>query len=863
MNTYRSGFASALSALALAAGLLVVPLAAPAAAAVTVATPSPASVGGSPDYATERFADDWDYDNADDQRLDSKAGMLNVTNQRLEASRLKFTAGQGATFDPVLTWPGDIAWGRDGERHPIDASRYDRVSFSMHSTVAAAAGVFWFNCPTRTANCQGATAFPLKAGWNVYDIPLQNTIATLAWSGQITSFRITPNVPAGTPIEVDWIRLHKREAAVNVGWTDSSPGNPGTLFWDRDTDRANNTASSPDWGVVESKTTAANNTSAFQASAFPPGQYFFYADDAGTPSAHSSPLTINARPQPLVLEPNAAGGADYAEAVRGDAWDFNQATDVASVQNGRDVSFANGTLSATNGAPNPNDPQVRLPLGPAPLDGTRFHRLSFSYRYDGAFGLEDAPGGGALARIVWEVAGGGPNNFQELNDIVTYQGQNEVVVDLTTLPLPNLLDEDQKGARIGYLGQQITSLRFDPNEDPGARRWHVSDVRLAEDDVVGPNGFPITFVDNAWEAGTTAEIFVDTDAVGFNGTKVGDVSVVSGTNTFNWVPTVAGGTYWPYVVIDDGTTSNAAAYASGPVAVRTVNRLAGPDRIATAITVADNTYGPGMAGAAVLARHDNFPDALAGTPLAASADAPLLLTQPGGLDSRVAAAIQRLVPAGREVFLLGGTGALSPAVEQAVTALGYRPVRLAGNDRFETAVAIANRIGNPTDIFLTTGTNFPDALGAGATAASLATPAVVVLTNGEALPRSTSDYFAAHGGARVWAVGAQAAAAAPSGAQALAGSNRYETSRIVAERFFPTPTFVGVASGVNFPDALAGGAHAGRRGSPLLLSPPEGLPAPITAYMQARRASITSGVIYGGSAAVSENVRNGVEAAIG
>lgn len=871
MNTYRSGFASArrsgfasaLGALALAAGLLVVPLAAPAAAAVTVATPSPASVGGAPDYATERFADDWDYENADDQRLDSKAGMLNVTNQRMEAGRLKFTAGQGATFDPVLTWPGDIAWGRDGERHPIDASRYDRVSFSMHSTVAAAAGVFWFNCPTRTAACQGATAFPLKVGWNVYDIPLQNTIATVAWSGQITSFRITPNVPAGTPIEVDWIRLHKREAAVNVAWTDSSPGNPGTLFWDRDTDRANNTASSPDWGVVESKATAANNTSAFQASAFPPGQYFFYADDAGTPSSHSSPLTIDARPQPLVLEPNAAGGADYAEAVRGDAWDFNQTTDVASVQNGRDVSFASGTLSATNGAPNPNDPQVRLPMGSAPLDGTRFHRLSFSYRYDGAFGLEDAPGGGALARIIWEVAGGGPNNFQELNDIVTYQGQNEVVVDLSTLPLPNLLDEDQKGARIGYLGQQITSLRFDPNEDPGARRWHVSDVRLAEDDVAGPSGFPITFVDNAWEAGTTAEIFVDTDATGFNGTKVGEMAVVSGTNTFNWMPTVAGGTYWPYVVIDDGTTTDAAAYASGPVAVRTVSRLAGPDRIATAITVADNTYGPGMAGAAVLARHDNFPDALAGTPLAASEDAPLLLTQPGGLDSRVSAAIQRLVPAGGDVFLLGGTGALSPAVEQAVTALGYRPVRLSGNDRFETAVAIANRIGNPSDIFLTTGTNFPDALGAGAAAASLATPAVVVLTNGEALPRATSDYFAAHGGARVWAVGAQAVAAAPPGAQGLAGPNRYETSRIVAERFFPTPTFVGVASGVNFPDALAGGAHAGRRGSPLLLSPPEGLPAPINGYLQARRDSITSGVIYGGSAAVSDNVRSGVEAAIG
>lgn len=854
--------ASALLALALVGGALSVPLASPAAAAVTVATPNPAAVGGSPDYATERFADDWDYDNAEDQRLDSKAGMLNVSNQRLEDGRLKFTAGQGATFDPVLTWPGDIAWGRDGELHPIDAARYDRVSFAMHSTVAAAGGVFWFNCPTRTPSCQGATPFSLKTGWNVYDVELKNTIAQLPWSGQITSLRITPNVPAGTPIEVDWIRLHKREAPVAVTWNDDSPGNQATLYWDRDTNLANNTPASPDWGVVETKQTSASNTSQFQASAFPPGRYHFFANDGGANSAHSAPLTIDARPQPVVIEPNAAGGTDYAEAVRGDAWDFLQTSDVAALHNARDAAYANGTLSATNGAPNPNDPQVRLALGPSPIDGARFHRLSFDYRYDGAFGLEDAPGGGSMARIIWEVAGGGPNNFQELNDVVTYQGQNKVVIDLATLPLPVLLDEEQKGARIGYIGQQLTSLRFDPNEDPGARRWHVSDVRLAEDDTAGPQGFDITFRDNSWEAGTTAQIFVDTDATGFNGVKVGEMAVVDGVNTFNWVPQVAGGRYWPYVVLSDGKTTDAAAYSSGPVSVRTVGRLSGPDRIATAIAVADNSFGPGMAGAAVLARHDNFPDALAGGPLASAKDGPLLLTQPGGLDSRVSDALNRLVPKGRDVYLLGGAGAISPAVESAVNALGYRAVRLSGNDRYETAVAIAGAVGSPADILITTGANFPDALGAGAAAGAQATPAVVVLTNGESMPSSTAAYLASHGSARKWAIGAQAAAAAPT-AQRVAGANRYETSQLVAERFFDKPAFVGIASGINFPDALAGGAHAARRGAPLLLSPPEGLAGSVRAYLEARRDTIASGVLYGGSVAVSDNVRAGVEQAIG
>lgn len=863
MTVRRSRPAPALLlVVSLVASLAVALTASPAAASVAVTTPDPAEVAGAPDYATERFADPWDYENPEDQRLDSKAGMLNVTNQHFDGGRLKFTAQQNASFDPVLTWPGDIPWGRDGELHPIDAGRYDRVSFSMFSSAPANAGVFWFNCPTREAGCQGAARVAIKTGWNFYDVELKNEIGTIDWAGQITSFRIIPNVPAGTTMELDWIRIYKREAPVTVTWTDDSPGNNVSLYWDRDDNLSNNTPDSPDWGLVETKQSDSSNTSAFQASAFPAGNYRFFADDDGTTSQHSEPLTIDARPQPVIMQPDAAGGTDYARAVRGDAWDFEQPTDASSVENAQGVTFANSAVSATNGPPNQNDPQVRLPLGPAPIDASRFHRLSFSYSYGGAFGLEDAPGGGTMARIIWEVAGGGPNNFQDLNDVVTYQGPNDVVIDLATLPMSQLLDEDQVGARIGYIGQQITTLRFDPNEDPGPRSWSLGDIRLAEDDAAGPEGFDITFRDNAWEEGTVAEIFVDTDAGGFDGTKVGEVPVNGGTNTFRWVPQVGGGLYWPYVVLNDGTTTNAATYASGPVSVRTVGRLAGPDRIATSIAVADNSFAPNSAEVGVLARHDNFPDALAGTPLAAEKGGPLMLTQPDGLDGRVADALRKLLPQGRTVYLLGGAGALSPAVEQAVTGMGYNVVRLSGADRYDTAVAIASEVGTPTDILVTTGTNFPDALAAGAAAGALEGTGVVVLSNGETLPPSTAAYIQANGNARRFGIGGQAAAADPS-ATRLAGANRFETSQFVAEQFFPSPAFVGIASGVNFPDALGGGVHSARRGSPLLLSLPDGLPGPVASYLQARRDSITAGVLYGGSAALSENVRVGVEQAIG
>jgi len=97
----------------------------------------------------------------------------------------------------------------------------------------------------------------------------------------------------------------------------------------------------------------------------------------------------------------------------------------------------------------------------------------------------------------------------------------------------------------------------------------------------------------------------------------------------------------------------------------------------------------------VLARSVQFPDALAGVPLAAASFGPLLTTPPTGLDSRVATEILRTLPKERPVYLLGGTGALSQGVEDAVKALGYTNViRLQGTNRFLTALEIAQQVEN-------------------------------------------------------------------------------------------------------------------------------------------------------------------------
>ncbi len=253
------------------------------------------------------------------------------------------------------------------------------------------------------------------------------------------------------------------------------------------------------------------------------------------------------------------------------------------------------------------------------------------------------------------------------------------------------------------------------------------------------------------------------------------------------------------------------------------------------------------------------PDALAGGPLAAAKQGPLLLTASGSLDAVTKTEMLRVLKPGGTVFLLGGTAALSASVSSAISALGFSAVRLAGSDRFGTAIAIAGALGNPATVFETSGEGFADALSA--VPAAVAVHGAVLLTDGPAQSAATAAYLKAHPGAH-YAVGGPAAAADPS-AIALVGADRYATSAAVARAFFPATTGISVASGVSYPDALAGGPVSGATGHPLLLVPPTGaLSEPTVAYLQTRNGTVISATVFGGGSAVADDVVGQVAASL-
>ena len=169
-----------------------------------------------------------------------------------------------------------------------------------------------------------------------------------------------------------------------------------------------------------------------------------------------------------------------------------------------------------------------------------------------------------------------------------------------------------------------------------------------------------------------------------------------------------------------------------------VIRLAGANRYATAAAISQFGFPDGTTTVSVANGH-GFADALAGGPAAAYLEGAVLLTQPGSLPPETLAELTRLGP--DAIILVGGTGAVSEAVEAELAAIAPT-TRIAGADRYATAAALSAAVFPPgvSNLHLAVGTAFPDALTGGAAAGLSGSPLLIVATN--SLPAVIADEIA-------------------------------------------------------------------------------------------------------------------------
>lgn len=192
-----------------------------------------------------------------------------------------------------------------------------------------------------------------------------------------------------------------------------------------------------------------------------------------------------------------------------------------------------------------------------------------------------------------------------------------------------------------------------------------------------------------------------------------------------------------------------------------------------------------------------------------------------------------------------------------------RARRMAGADRFATAAAFARASFPPgvPEVWVATGTDFPDALAAAPAAHRGGAP--VLLVTCDAVPTPTAEELArlrpgiVHvlGGPDAVSESVLGALRDATGVEVVrvAGAARFATAAQAARTAFPdqVETLL-IASGERAPDALAAGAAGAALDAPVLLAAADALP-PATAR-ELLRLSPARVLVVGGEAAVGAEV---------
>lgn len=285
-----------------------------------------------------------------------------------------------------------------------------------------------------------------------------------------------------------------------------------------------------------------------------------------------------------------------------------------------------------------------------------------------------------------------------------------------------------------------------------------------------------------------------------------------------------------------------------------ISRISGEDRYKTAVKVSQTGWN--SSNTVVLARGDEYADALAGVPLAKKYNAPLLLTQSNKYTEVTKDEIERL--GAKTVYLLGGEKAISKSVESKLKSQGLTVKRIDGSTRIDTAAAIANEIGGKEAV-LVNGYNFPDALSVASYAAQEGMP--ILLTQPNKLPAATKQVIQDLNINSTLVVGGTVAVSqnvfnqVPN-ADRVSGDTRYATAVAVAKHFNVDADQYYVTTGINFPDALSSAALAAKEKTGVLLVN-KGLPWQVREFIKSE--NLEDIAIVGGTSSVASGVQRAIE----
>ena len=296
-------------------------------------------------------------------------------------------------------------------------------------------------------------------------------------------------------------------------------------------------------------------------------------------------------------------------------------------------------------------------------------------------------------------------------------------------------------------------------------------------------------------------------------------------------------------------------YSNNPIVA---TRIYGNDRYETSYKLFE--AGWKSSENAILASGLDYPDALSATPLATKYGAPILLAKNTSLNNQQTLLNLLKSKGVKNVFIVGGTGVMPGSFEGELSNIGISSTRLGGANRYETSVKIAQQVGSNTgEVAIASGLDFADGLSISSIAAIKNMP--ILLTDKNEVSDVTLNYINSNNITKSYVIGSTGAisnnvANRLPNVERLGGANRYETNKIIFNRFSSELKLSNlyIASGLDFPDALSVSALAGRQTSFVVLSNLKGVESSAKEVVTSARPYLDNIYVLGGNGVIVDNV---------
>lgn len=455
------------------------------------------------------------------------------------------------------------------------------------------------------------------------------------------------------------------------------------------------------------------------------------------------------------------------------------------------------------------------------------------------------------------------NAFQLIYDFGLYRLDSPAAIDVASLPRIASYDDTASwapGTTVQAIGWGITAPGGSVSPTMLSGTMQIVDKSSCSDlDLSLGNVFDASTAICTFATGVSS---CNGDSGGPVVASVGGVDTVVGVTSYGPVAcnghSVAAWTPSALTWIRSKTGLPLGSGAGLPSTGLEITRVFGLDRYETAAAVGAIWQ---EAGTVFVATGAKFPDALAAGAAASAYGVPVLLVRPDSVPESTRLLLERLAPT--TIVLAGGPAAISVAVEDQLRALtGATIEREGGLDRYETADLLTGDAwdGYVSDrVWVASGRDFADPLIA-STAAAVFGDAFVLIDGLRPLPEYTKSRLASLAPSLITVVGAGEAFTSV----ALDELRTISTVSIVSDadvtarsvavwEGLDVSEWAALATVSNFPDALSAVPFSALEPvSPLMLVPPTCVPVEVRSEMT--RLGVSSLAIFGGPAALSENV---------